>query len=90
MTEEMTYEQLLTGIVHLAVQPPDARVEAALERVLLDARRYRWLRRSGKKEFEGIEFRDGDGAWRGDCPAVEELDAVIDAALLKVAEDEGL
>lgn len=42
-----------------------------------DAERYRWLRSSE----HGVEFRDGDGVWRADCPRAEELDALIDAAL---------
>jgi hypothetical protein len=46
-----------------------------------DAARYRWLRDSE----EGVEFRDGRGRWRADCPSGADLDAAIDAALRAAA-----
>lgn len=42
-----------------------------------DAERYHWLR----EQPEGVEFRDGDGVWRSDCPNTAKLDAIIDAAI---------
>ena len=46
-----------------------------------DAARYRWLR-AGR---EGVEFRDGDGKWRADCPGGDDLDQIIDDALRAAA-----
>jgi hypothetical protein len=51
--------------------------QAGLREASKDAERYRWLR-CGE---EGIEFRDGDGAWRADGLHSEALDAAIDAAI---------
>lgn len=50
-----------------------------------DAARYRWLR-AGR---EGVEFRDGDGKWRADCPGGDDLDQIIDAALRAAAAARG-
>ncbi|MDQ1921687.1 hypothetical protein [Massilia pseudoviolaceinigra] len=48
----------------------------------LDAERYRLLRDSD----EGIEFRDGNCQWRADRPTGDELDSIIDAAILAAKE----
>lgn len=50
-----------------------------------DAARYRWIR----KDEEGIEFRDGLGIWRSDCPSGDELDSIIDAAIAEEEKQNG-
>lgn len=52
---------------------------ARIESLAADAERYQYLR----KGDEGIEFRDGDGMWRCDCPRGDTLDKIIDAAIAK-------
>ena len=74
------------------------KAEAEREAMREDAERYRWLKTRAYKDgdtlsldvaaiediaIKGIEFKDGDGVWRANCPSGTELDSIIDAAMGK-------